>query len=160
MKYLHLGLLRVSDSFWVQVQTYVPVITSHIIIKIHQFNSCTVKMTKLANSTSYDRRPKWSVTVKMGHWWVWLTLRQDHHKWQSFQKGNDMIYGREIVHLNLQHGHLLELIEWLSDFPSFCSSGLLQSLTSPCYSLPGTTFSDVAPAWITSKVSIPNESSC
>ena len=128
MKYLHLGLLGVSDSFRVQVQAYVPVITSHIIIKIHQFNSCTVKMTKLANSTSYDRRPKWNVTVKM----VWLTLRQDRHKWQSFQKGNDMIYGREIVHLNLQHGHrLIKLIEWLSDFPSFCSSGLLQSLLRP-----------------------------
>ena len=49
-----------------------------------------------------------------------LTPIQDLHKWQLFQKGNDMIYGRERGHFrpSLRPVHRSKVIELLSGSPS------------------------------------------
>ena len=98
MKYLHLGLFRV------QVRAYVPVITSHIIIK-----TTNVKFFKISE-------------------FLKLTPIQDPHKWQLFQRGNDMIYGREKGRFprHLRPVHRSKVIELLSDSPS--SRYFLQSV--------------------------------
>ena len=79
----------------VQVRAYVP--SSHIIIK----------------TTNIKKISKFSGLLN-------LTPMQDLHKWQLFQRGNDMIYGRERGHFrpNLRPVRRSKVIELLSDSPS------------------------------------------